>query len=203
MNRAEVVGIAGKCCAGKDMVTRWLLDRGWREINVDRIGHDALASQHARIVAAFGRGIVGDRGTIDRGALGSIVFSDRHQLRRLEAIVHPWMRDRVREEIAAWRAVPPEERTDRGLVINAALLFHMELDGLCDTIILVRAPVLQRIRRARARDGWTLGRILRRLWTQRRLDAQAIAADADTITVENGRSPEALSAQLEELPHLR
>ena len=203
--RPGVVGVAGKCRAGKDLVTGWLLDHGWREINVDRIGHEALAAQHARVVATFGREIVGSGGTIDRRKLGAIVFGDADQLRRLEEIVHPWMRERVREEIDAWRAVAPADRAaggERGLVINAALLFHMQLDRLCDAVILVRAPLWARVRRARSRDGLPFHRILQRLWVQRRLDTQAFASPADTITVENGRSPESLYAELGELPQL-
>src|SRR6056297_2863063 len=126
----QVIGVAGKCCAGKDLVTGWLLEHGRREINVDRIGHEALAAEHARIVATFGREIVDERGTIDRRALGNIVFADQNQRHRLESIVHPWMRERVRREIAEWRG-------EQGLIINAALLFYMELDSLCDAVLLV------------------------------------------------------------------
>lgn len=195
----QVVGVAGKCCAGKDLVTGWLVEQGWREINVDRIGHDALASEHSRVVAAFGRRIVGDSGTIDRRRLGAVVFGDSAQLARLEAIVHPVMRERVRAEIASWRATGE----GRGLVINAALLFHMRLDSLCDAVLLVRAPLLTRVRRARARDAIGWRQIISRLRSQRHLDTQALQSPADTITVENGGSVAALRQQLAELPQLR
>lgn len=203
----QVVGVAGKCCAGKDLVTDWLVDQGWREINVDRIGHEALVSEHTRIVATFGRGIVGDSGTIDRRRLGAMVFSDPGQLARLEAIVHPVMRERVRMEIDAWRSrqagAGAAADPTRGLVINAALLFHMRLDSLCDAVLLVRAPLITRVRRARQRDdiGWR--QIVRRLRSQRHLDTQARQSPADTITVENGRSVDALHRQLAELPQFR
>lgn len=221
MTAPQVVGVAGKCCAGKDMVTSWLLEHGWREINVDRVGHEALAAEHARIVATFGREIVDERGTIDRRKLGKIVFADRDQLHRLERIVHPWMREAVRREIEAWRgssggAPGGDERGSgapgsgegspggaRGLVINAALLFYMELDTLCDAVLLVRAPLWQRFQRARRRDDLSLRQIMHRLWTQRRLDTQALASPAETITVENGRTPQALYERLSELPQLQ
>ncbi|MFO8041813.1 MAG: dephospho-CoA kinase [Alkalispirochaeta sp.] len=226
MTAPQVVGVAGKCCAGKDMVTSWLLEHGWREINVDRVGHEALAAEHARIVATFGREIVDERGTIDRRKLGKIVFADRDQLHRLERIVHPWMREAVRREIEAWRGSSggeaerssderssggegersSDERSSggaRGLVINAALLFYMELDSLCDAVLLVRAPLWQRFQRARRRDDLSLRQIVHRLWTQRRLDTQALASPAETITVENGRTPQALYERLSELPQLQ
>jgi len=215
-----VVGIAGKCCAGKDEVTRWLLERGWREINVDRVGHEALAAKHREIVATFGVDILGTSGTIDRKRLGRRVFSDPRQLQRLESIVHPWMRDRVAREVAAFRGgrddgdersaaeggvAPGTPRTGPvpGIVINAALLFPMGLDRLCDTIILVTAPLYRRVQRARRRDTHSIPDILRRLWSQRHLNTQAYRSPADTITVENGRSRDALYRRLAELPLFR
>jgi dephospho-CoA kinase len=188
-----VVGVAGKCCAGKDLVTQWLLQQGWREINVDAVGHEALAARHREIVAAFGPHVLGDGATIDRGKLGRRVFGNPEELRRLEEIVHPWMRDRVAAIVAEFRHAPGPS----GLVINAALLFHMQLDSLCDVILLVRAPLIERLRRARRRDDLPVRHMLQRLWSQRHLDTQAYGSSADTITVDNGKSPADLYRQLE------
>ncbi|MCG8479674.1 MAG: dephospho-CoA kinase [Spirochaetales bacterium] len=202
--RPVVVGVAGKYCSGKDAVTQWLLARSWREINVDRVGHEALATLHNRIVAAFGRTIVDAHGRIDRSALAKIVFSDRAQRIRLEEIVHPWMRRRVRDEVDAYRDTAARVDTStRGLVINAALLFYMDLDAVCDAVILVRAPFWVRVGRARARDRSSVWRTTRRLWAQRQLDTQALQSVADTIIVENGGSLESLYAHLGELPQLQ
>jgi dephospho-CoA kinase len=187
-----VVGVAGKCCAGKDEVTRWLESRGWQEINVDRIGHEALEAKRERILAAFGDGIRAADGTIDRRALGSLVFGDATRRHTLEAIVHPWMRERVGE-------IVERPNRHRGLVINAALLFPMHLAQLCDLVLLVKAPLLERLRRAYRRDGLSVRRILRRLWAQRSLDAQAYRSPADIITVENGQTREVLYQRLASL----
>lgn len=196
-----VIGVAGKCCAGKDEVTAWLLARGRREVNVDRIGHEALTAKRTEIVDTFGPVALNDSGAIDRRRLGRIVFSDAEQLRTLERIVHPWMREQVRERIERFHA--GEEPELRGLVINAALLFHMHLDTLCNVVVLVRAPLTARFRRAIRRDDLTLRRVVQRLWTQRGLDSQAYNSPAETISVENGRSIAALHARLEQIPQLR
>lgn len=229
-DRALVVGVAGKCCAGKDLATAHLVARGWREINVDRVGHEALEERRAEVIARFGSGIVGADGRIDRTALGAIVFADRERLRELESILHPLMRRRVREECERFRervgaagrgardgaaagqggatregAAPTVEdgaTLPRGLVINAALLFPMHLDEVCDAVLLVRAPFLVRLRRALARDSMTFVAMMRRAWAQRRLDAQARSSRADTITVENGGTPGDLYARLDALPRL-
>lgn len=212
MNRAGpvVIGVAGKCCAGKDLVTDWLRERGLREINVDRLGHRALEARRDEIVSVFGRGILDGDGTIDRSKLGRIVFSSVKRLRDLEAIVHPWMREEVRRETEALRILGPaapvessREKHPRGLIINAALLFHMHMDTLCDAVILVRAPLAARLSRAIRRDGFQPMRILLRLRSQRRLETQARASRADIISVDNRGTPQALYRCLEEIPQLQ
>jgi dephospho-CoA kinase len=201
-----VVGVAGKCCAGKDLVTGWLRERGWGEINVDHLGHRALEARRDAVVAAFGQEIQREDGTIDRSRLGPIVFSSGERLRTLEAIVHPWMREEVRREIEAFRRAAAGEGVEPrapGLVINAALLFHMQMDTLCDAVILVRAPFFTRLMRAVRRDGFALRRILPRMRAQAELETQARASRADIITVDNRGTPQALYARLQEVSQLQ
>lgn len=192
---ARVCGLAGKCCAGKDLVTAELERRGWRQLDVDAIGHRALTARHGAVVQAFGRAILGHHDTIDRRKLGRIVFRDSKQRARLEAIVHPWMRARVRERIDAFRAAPDAV----GLVINAAVLFAMRLDAWCDFVILVRAPLLHRLRRARRRDGAGWMVTLGRLRAQAGIDAQARSSVAETLVVTNSGTRDRLKLELDRL----
>ena len=218
-----VVGVAGKCCTGKDLVTRWFLERRWRELNVDRIGHRALEVLQPEILAAFGPEILqDDRSAIDRKRLGRIVFTDRNRLRELEAIVHPWMREEVRREVEEFRrgatgaadgttndgagSEPSDDSAQalvRGLVINAALLFHMRLDQYCDAVVLVRAPLCLRLLRALRRDGFSWYTTVLRLWRQRTLETQAHRSPADIITVDNRGTPEALHRYLDGVARLQ
>lgn len=197
-----VVGVFGKCCAGKDLVTRWLTERGWQEINVDHAGHEALHTEHDAVCAAFGVEILTDpedsSSPIDRGKLGARVFRDPRERARLEAIIHPPMVAAVRERVATARTTAP-------VVINAALLIHMNLHVLCDTVILVQAPLLRRLQRARERDRHRLStlRMIRRVWAQRGLHTQAITGSADIITVENGGTLAQLYGRLETIPQLQ
>ena len=189
-----VVGVTGKYCSGKNTVTELLVERGYLEIDVDRVGHDALLSEEARVIDEFGAAVRGDDGRIDRKALGGIVFDDRAALARLEAIVHPVMVADVRERIDAVRsaAEPPP-----GVVINAAILVRMRLDELCDTVIYVRSPFLTRLRRARERDGARLRDVLKRLRSQRDVDPQHSKSHADIQSVQNDDDRKRLLSQLE------
>jgi dephospho-CoA kinase len=191
-----VIGVTGKYCAGKDTAVRFLVESGYVEINVDRVGHDALRSERERIIGHFGDEVRGPSGEIDRSALGRIAFGSPLRLRELESIVHPVMVEEVRSRIDAARqqGAPPA-----GLVINAAILFRMGLDRLCDVVVYVHAPLLIRYRRARARDGVTLRRFIHRLRSQRDVSPQFSSPDADVLTVKNSGDEERLRAKLEAL----
>ena len=191
-----VIGVTGKYCAGKSTVSELLAEHGYRPIDVDRIGHEALQSERDRIVEAFGSHICAADGTVDRKALGRVVFGDTAKLRKLESIIHPAMVDRtthlvrmVREERALDPSVP-------GAVINAAILFRMKLDSLCDIVLLVRAPFLVTWRRARERDGASVLDVVRRLRAQRDVEPQRSRSDADIHSVENDGDREKLRARL-------
>lgn len=169
-----VVGIAGPYCSGKNEVARRLVERyGFAEIDVDRVGHEALRRRKEDVVGEFGSGIVDGGGDIDRRALGRIVFDDRERLEALERIVHPEMVRIVSAEVKA----RPGER----LLINAALLVYMRLDELCDAVIAVHAPAIVRVFRALRRDRHSFGAIRRRMRGQRGLKFHSDRVDTCTV----------------------
>ncbi|TVR34949.1 MAG: dephospho-CoA kinase [Spirochaetaceae bacterium] len=186
-----VVGVGGAYCSGKSTVAQILIDAGYREINVDALGHRALVECRAEVVAEFGSAILGADGSIERSALRARVFGDAAALRRLERIVHPRMVAMAHEIIGHTRDAP--------IVMHAALLFHMGLDALCDTVIWVRAPLLLRIRRGLRRDNSSVCNVLRIIWLQRKLGVQTDANSVDIHTVENRGNHAQLMEQLRQL----
>jgi dephospho-CoA kinase len=171
-----VIGLCGKYCAGKNEAAAVFAENGFRIVDVDRLGHEALETAREEIAARFGPGVVVPGGGVDRKKLGAAVFADRRKLAELESIVHPLMVERVKNIVS--------ERGPR-FVVNAALLFPMGLDALCDRIVIVRAPLLERINRALTRDSLGIPAVLRRIWSQRKLIPQSSFLPADTIIVEN------------------
>lgn len=228
-----VIGVAGKYCAGKSTVTDILAGDGYRVIDVDRLGHEALARRVDDVRHTFGDEYIGADGAVDRTRLGSLVFRDREAMRRLEGIVHPEMVEMVRERLAAGTRGAAEgtqgaagnhgpasasqgaaggtqggaggtqggagDHAPRGTVVNAALLFPMGLDALCDMVLWVEAPLALRLKRARERDGLSVQEILRRFWAQRELEPQPSSSDVDIHSVENRGGLDLLRAQLAEL----
>src|SRR3990172_1553330 len=127
-----VIGLTGGIGSGKSTVARMLQQKGATLLSADAVGHEVYEPDrpaYQEIVEAFGRDIVGADGRIDRKALGPIVFSDPEQLRRLNAITHPRMKELMREKLAAERAGGA-----RIAVLEAALLFDAGWDDLTDEV---------------------------------------------------------------------
>ena len=152
---------------------------------MDGVGHRVLRDPEARelVAARFGPGVLAPDGQVDRRQLGRRVFRDRRELAALEAIVHPRMVERVREELAL--AGGP-------VVVNAALLFRMGLDRLCGAVLCVRAPWWKRLARARRRDGLGLVQGLRRIASQRGICPKLPGPGVDIYYVDNAGDGNAL-----------
>ena len=189
---AMVVGVTGKCCVGKDTAAGFLAEQGWQVIDVDKTGHRALQEERVALEAAFGNGVFHPDGQVNRQALGEIVFSSSAKLRTLEAIVHPRMREIVQQSSTYYTS------RDVNVCINAALLFPMDLHTLCDYVVVVKSPLSLRIKRARARNGWSCSQIFKRFWSQRRLFPKKKTKSVDMYNVWNSESIGALQQKMME-----
>lgn len=171
-----IVGLTGLYCAGKNEAAAVFEEAGFFVIDVDQVGHEILEVQKEEVVRQFGDRILTPEGRVDRKRLGQIVFRNPDQLRLLESILHPLMVKQVEEIVA---------REQRHTVINAALLFKMGLDSLCNRIVIIKAPLLERINRSMDRDGLNVFSALARILSQRKLIPQSSLSRADTVIVKN------------------
>jgi dephospho-CoA kinase len=129
------IGLTGPIGCGKSTVASWLAELGARVIDADVVARDVTppgSPELAAVVAEFGPGILRDDRSLDRAALGRIVFAEPAALARLEAIIHPAVRPRILAAIAdAKRDGPP------AIVIEAIKLVEGGLAALCDEVWLV------------------------------------------------------------------
>ena len=147
--RPYVIGLTGNIATGKSVVGQMLSELGAEHIDADHLTHQVMAAAtpvYEQIIAAFGAQILGVDGAIDRGKLGSIVFSDGNALSRLEAIVHPEVIARTRQLIADSRAAV--------VVVEAIKLIESGMVAqLCDALWVVTAPRAMQIRRLMEQRG--------------------------------------------------
>ena len=176
-----VIGLTGGIGSGKSTVARMLERRGAKLLSADAVGHEVYEPGRPawqEIVDAFGRDIVGADGKIDRKALGPIVFSDPKQLRRLNAITHPRMKELMGEKLAAERAGGA-----RIAVLEAALLFDAGWDDLADEVWVTVAPPEVAAARTAERSGISveeaLSRIRAQMSNEERISRSQVVIDTD------------------------
>ncbi|MGW4806967.1 dephospho-CoA kinase [Kitasatospora sp. NPDC004272] len=137
------IGLTGGIGAGKSEVSRQLAARGAVIVDSDVIAREVVAAGTpglAAVVAGFGPGVLLPDGTLDRPALGRVVFADPARLAELNAIVHPLVRARSAELEAA--AGP-----DAIVVHDVPLLAENGLAPLYDLVVVIDVPDAERLRR--------------------------------------------------------
>jgi dephospho-CoA kinase len=133
----KLIGLTGGVGSGKSTVAGMLRELGALVIDADQATHEVYAPGTPgfdAVVREFGPDFVRD-GVIDRRLLGGLVFADEEARQRLNAIVHPLVRD--------WMAERSREAFERGteiVVQDVPLLYESGLEGLFSSVVLVWAP---------------------------------------------------------------
>jgi dephospho-CoA kinase len=177
------VGLTGGIATGKSRVLARLAESGLHTIDLDEVAHRVVERgrpAHADIVAAFGERVLAKDGSVDRRALGAIVFSDAAARQRLNAIVHPRI---FEEEERLVSALDPQRApvvvTDATLLVEAG--HHLRFQRLIATVCDRR----QQIARIMHRDGLSAGAAQARLAAQ--MPADEKARFAHEVIDTNGR----------------
>lgn len=131
----KVIGITGSIGAGKSEISRIFKQHNCFIIDLDKLGHDILEKPEFKkqIVQQFGKYIL-DKNKISRKKLRKIVFFNSNYLLKLNKIVHPELKNRLKQEINK-----NKKKKIKAIVVDAALLFEMKIEKLMDIIITVSA----------------------------------------------------------------
>lgn len=186
------VGLTGGIGSGKSAAAALLAGHGAVIVDADLLARQAVVpgSQGlAEIVDQFGASVLTDSGELDRAALGEIVFADPDARARLNAIVHP----RVRELAAqAEQAAGPE-----AVVVHVIpLLVETGQQEAFDLVVVVDVDPDRQVRRVGRRDGLSAAQVEARMAAQASREQRLAAAD---VVLDNNGSPEELAAQVAEL----
>lgn len=186
----RLIGLTGGIGSGKSTVSGYLRDLGATVVDADE-GARAVVEPgtpgYDRVVAEFGPGIVRD-GRLDRAQLAEIVFHDPKALARLNAIVHPLVRE--------WTVARLAEAAEAGaevVVQDIPLLFEGGLEAIFDATILVWVPAEVQVERLVAR-GMSEDDARARIANQLPIDAKRERA---TYVIDNSGSREETRAQTE------
>jgi dephospho-CoA kinase len=176
------IGLTGGIASGKSTVGRLLAARGLPVLDADGYAREALAPGSPGAQAVLAR-----YGTLDRAALGRIVFADAAERQWLEQLVHPLVRARFAAELERLAAAPV-------VVLMIPLLFEAGLEELCSEVWLVDCDEAQQLARLMARNGLSAAEARARIAAQWPLARKRTLAD---VVLDNRGGPQQLEGQLE------
>ena len=170
----KLLGLTGGIGMGKSTAAEFLRSRGAQVVDTDELARQLVQpGQPAlnEIQAAFGEEIVAPGGRLRRDELARVVFSDAPARKKLEAILHPRIRERWLAQIETWRQ---EKRALAVVVIP--LLFETRAESHFDKIICVACSAPAQRQRLLSR-GWTPEQIQQRLAAQWPVEQKIARAD--------------------------
>jgi dephospho-CoA kinase len=185
-----LIGLTGGIASGKSTVARRLVEHGAVHIDADDLARRVVEPGKPAfdaIVAEFGRDVVGHDGRLDRPKLGELVFRDDAARARLNAIVHPAVRELSRKLIERAEAEDP----DAVVVYDVPLLVEASVDHPFDLIVVTNAPRRTQVERLVEERGFDP------IQAEARVDAQvdntARLAIADVVIDTDGSMAHTMS----------
>lgn len=187
---ARILGITGNIACGKSVVGQMLVEQGVEKyIDADALVHELYQSGQPiarRVAEVFGPDVMAADGSVDRQALGKIVFRDADALRRLEAIVHPAVGQALG---AALENISPNGIA----VIDAVKLLEGASGAFCQSKWLITCPPEQEMARLMARNGLSEAEARVRLQAQPSVERRLPLVDE---VIDNGGSLEETRRQV-------
>lgn len=191
-----IIGLTGGIATGKSTISSFFKEEGIPVIDTDLIAHDLMKQgqkAYGEIIKVFGSEILNEDGEINRKALGKIVFNNEEKRLMLNRIVHPLVKEVVKEDIKRYQ-------TDghKIIVIDVPLLFESGFDDLCDKTLVVFTHYLIQLERLRKRDHLSKTEAEKRIKAQMRLEEKVLRAD---FVLDNSGNINATYKQFIELHH--
>jgi dephospho-CoA kinase len=190
-----IYGLTGGIASGKSTVTKQLRDLGAFVVDADvwarRVvepGSDGLRE----IAQVFGQSVLHPDGTLNRQALGGIIFHDSSLREHLNAITHPKIRRGMKRETTDYLASHP----GKPVIWDVPLLFEGETRHLVDETILVYVPERVQLERLMARDGLSQEDAEVRISSQMPIEQKRLYAD---FIIDNAGDQEQTKVQVQQL----
>ena len=148
-----IIGITGCPSSGKSILAGEFSCCGWTLIDADDIGREVVENKVIldELAGAFGNDILDKEGRLRRRELGKRAFPDQEKTRMLNTIVHPPLIRLLKRRVDALRT------SGGNVVVDCALIFEWEIEGIFDEVICVAADIQLRRERIMLRDGRSAG----------------------------------------------
>ena len=184
------IGITGSIACGKSTVSDYLIAKGYTIIDADKLGHVALTSNDVKrkLAEKFGDEIL-ENNEISREKLGKLVFGNTENLKNLNSIIHP----KIKELILKLQ----EKHKDEDLVfLDIALLYEANFVDLVEKVVVVYADEEVQLERLMTRNSLTKEEALIRIGSQMSPQEKASLGD---FVINNSYNKEETFRQTEEI----
>ena len=155
----RIIGVTGGTGGGKTTITKIMEKYGAQICDADVVARKVVEPGQPALCEISGMWNVVHDGVLDRKALAKIVFSDEKELHKLNGIVHKYVIEEIKKELAECR--------QNVFVIDAIALFESGLSDMCDATVAVIADKSIRCQRIMERDGLTYDEALLRINAQK------------------------------------
>ena len=186
----RVIGLTGGIGCGKSLAAQYFAELGALVIDADQLARAAIergSEGFDEVVSFFGDSIL-NNGDIDRRALGELIFKDAEAKKKLESIVHPFVRREFEEAVASLKG-------DEGLVYEIPLLVETGAQDRFDVVVTVESTLENRITRLSER-GMRISEIEGRIAAQATREQRIEVAD---FLIDNDGSEDELLRQVENI----
>ena len=184
----DIIAVTGPMAAGKNYICKQLEKYDFVSIDADKTVHQAIKIATPKILATFeqsakkaGINLQFEDGSLNRRALGSLVFGNRELLAKQESIVYPIILKMIDDFI--------EAHPDKRIIINATVLYKTPvLMEKCQMILYVTASLFTRLKRAKKRDNLSYKEILKRFLNQKNLLQEYENTGKEILIVRNNKN---------------
>ncbi|MCK9268117.1 MAG: dephospho-CoA kinase [Alkaliphilus sp.] len=190
----RVIGLTGGIASGKTTISNILKELGAIIIDADKIARKVVergSPALKEIEEHFGSEILFENMRLNRKKLGNIVFNDTESLKKLNEIVHPYIVEKIIDEINRYR----ETYNNRVIILDAALLIELNLMNLVEEVWLIVVPEKMQLERLVERENISTDQAQKRIDVQIALEDKKKYAD---LIIDNSKDLAYLQAQIEE-----
>lgn len=162
--------LCGNIASGKSTVQKLLENQGYRVLDTDKVAHELLTVNNSELFLEFKKFDVFENGEFSREKLGKLVFTNKEIKQKLENILHPQIREKIKEFFE-------QNQNEKYLFVGIPLLFEANMTDLFDKIIFIYADDDIRLKRLLLRNGYSVDYAKARLNSQMRQEEKTQKSD--------------------------
>lgn len=188
-----IIGLTGNIASGKSTVAQYLRELGAQLVDADQVARQVVEPYTPaleEILSTFGPGLLLADGSLNRQALGKIVFQNPEARKKLEQITHPRIEEEINRQVADFRATHPKGV----LVLEVPLLIEVGWHRKVDVVWLVTVDEEDQLTRLMRRDKLSREEALRRMHSQMPQEQKKNYAQ---VIINNSAPPKVVQQQVQ------